>query len=178
MNVNYLINRAVKEYPGNIALIYKHTRMTFRDLNTRVNRLANAFLKLRMEKGDRVGMLLRNCSEFIEIDFALSKTGMVRVPLNARLTGSDHEYMLNDSGANTLFFWEEFTEIVQTFKPKLKTVNLLNQYKTKDIECIAGGIIPAEDIRVLKQMGVNEIFPPETPTSEIIDFVRNLIEGP
>jgi len=31
---------------------------------------------------------------------------------------------------------------------------------------------------VLKQMGVNEIFPPETPTSEIIDFVRNLIEGP
>jgi methylmalonyl-CoA mutase C-terminal domain/subunit len=57
-------------------------------------------------------------------------------------------------------------------------IRLLNQYKANDIQCIAGGIIPAEDIRVLKQMGVNEIFPPETPTSEIIDFVRNLIEGP
>jgi len=127
MNVKYLINRAVKEYPDNMALICRDTRMTFRDLNTRVNRLANALLNLGVEKGDRVGMLLRNCSEFIEIDFALSKTGMVRVPLNARLTASDHEYMLNDSGANTLIFGEEFTETIQMIKPKLKTVNMLIQ---------------------------------------------------
>lgn len=122
MNVKYLINRAVTEYPDNVAVIYKNVRRTFRDLNTRVNRLANGLRRLGIRKGDRVGMLLRNCCEFIEIDFALSKTGIVRVPLNARLTGSDHEYMLNDSGSNTLIFGEGFTETIQAIKPNLKTV--------------------------------------------------------
>lgn len=109
MNVKYLIDRAVKEYPDRPALVYKDTRRTFQELNERVNRLANGILGLGVKKGDRVGMLLRNCSEFIEVDFALSRTGIVRVPCNARLTGSDHEYMLNDSGANTLIFGKRFT---------------------------------------------------------------------
>jgi methylmalonyl-CoA mutase C-terminal domain/subunit len=55
-------------------------------------------------------------------------------------------------------------------------VHLLNQYKAKDIKLIAGGIIPPEDIVVLKQMGVEEIFPPETHLSDIVDFVKNSIE--
>jgi acyl-CoA synthetase (AMP-forming)/AMP-acid ligase II len=112
----------VKEYPNNTAVIYKGIRRSFSDLNVRANRLANALLKLNISKGDRVGMLLRNCCEFIEIDFALSKTGIVRVPLNARLTGRDHEYMLNDSGANTLIFGEEFTAVIQAIRANLKTV--------------------------------------------------------
>ncbi len=122
MNVRHLINRAVKEYPEHLALVYRDHRRTFRELNERVTRLANGILGLGIKKGDRVGMLLRNCCEFIETDFALSKTGIVRVPLNARLTGSDHEYMLNDSGANTLIFGEGFTEVVETIRPNLKTV--------------------------------------------------------
>jgi methylmalonyl-CoA mutase C-terminal domain/subunit len=55
-------------------------------------------------------------------------------------------------------------------------VHLLNQYKAKDIKLIAGGIIPPEDIVVLKQMGVEEIFPPETHLSDIVDFVKKSIE--
>ncbi len=61
-----------------------------------------------------------------------------------------------------------------TFFPEI--IRLMNQYQVDDIPFIAGGIIPAEDISVLKQMGLKEIFPPETPTSEIVDFVKNLIE--
>jgi len=125
VNVRYLINRAVKEYPDSIAVVYKNIRKTFSEVNTRANCLANGLSKLRIEKGDRVGMLLRNCSESIEIDFALSKSGIVRVPLNVRLTERDHEYMLNDSEANTLIFGEEFTEKVQAIKPTLKTVKTL-----------------------------------------------------
>ncbi len=122
MNVNYLIRRAVNEYPDHPALVYKDTRRTFQGLNERVNRLADGILRLGIRKGDRVGMLLHNGCEFIETDFALSKTGIVRVPLNARLTDKDHEYMLNDSGSNTLIFGEDFTETVQRMKPHLTAV--------------------------------------------------------
>ncbi len=122
MNVKHLINRAVREFPDRTALIYGQTRLTFQELNDRSNRLANALLGLELSKGDRIGMLLRNCNQFIEIDFALSRTGLVRVPLNTRLAGSDHEYMLNDSRANTLIFGEQFSEMVEAIRPRLETV--------------------------------------------------------
>ena len=122
MDVKTLIVRAAREYPDNPALVYKTTRMTFRELNQTSNRLAHGILALGIRKGDRVGMFLHNHCEFIEIDFALSKAGIVRVPLNIRLAPQDHEYMLNDSGANTLMYDESFTETVEKLKPALKTV--------------------------------------------------------
>ena len=61
-----------------------------------------------------------------------------------------------------------------TFFPE--TVRLLKRYQADHIPFIAGGIIPVEDIPVLKKMGVKEIFLPETPTSEIVNFVRQLLE--
>jgi len=60
-----------------------------------------------------------------------------------------------------------------TFFPEI--IKLLDHHKANDIHFIAGGIIPAEDIQALKEMGVKEIFPPETPTSDIVDFVKNLV---
>ena len=60
-----------------------------------------------------------------------------------------------------------------SFFPEI--LRLLKQHKAEDIHFIAGGIIPAEDIRALKGMGVKEIFPPETPTSEIVGFVGRLL---
>jgi methylmalonyl-CoA mutase C-terminal domain/subunit len=60
-----------------------------------------------------------------------------------------------------------------TFFPEI--IRLLNHYDASDIHFIAGGIIPAEDVQSLKAMGVKEIFPPETPTAVIVDFVRELL---
>lgn len=61
-----------------------------------------------------------------------------------------------------------------TFFPEI--IGLLKQHDAEDIPFIAGGIIPAEDIPLLKDMGVREIFPPETPTSDIVSFVKSLVE--
>lgn len=61
-----------------------------------------------------------------------------------------------------------------TFLPEI--IRLLNQHHAGHIHFIAGGIIPADDIPRLKQMGMKEIFLPETPTSEIVAVVKNLIE--
>ena len=61
-----------------------------------------------------------------------------------------------------------------TFLPDI--ITLLKRHHADQIPCIAGGIIPSEDIPILKQMGVKEIFLPETPTSAVVRFVQNLIE--
>ena len=61
-----------------------------------------------------------------------------------------------------------------TFFPEI--IRLLGHYAANDIHFIAGGVIPAEDIPILKRIGVKEVFPPETPTPEIVNFVKSLIE--
>lgn len=139
MNVKGLIDRAVKEFPERTALVLDDQRLTFSGLDRRVNRLANGLRGLGLQKGDRVGMLMKNSCEFVETDFALAKTGMVRVPLNSRLLGRDHAYMLNDSGAAALIFGEEFCETVAAIRPDLETV--------KRFICITrgGACIPVED---------------------------------
>ena len=56
-------------------------------------------------------------------------------------------------------------------------LNVLDRCNAKDIALIAGGIIPVEDIPVLKEKGVRGIFPPDTPTAEIVEHVKTLIEA-
>lgn len=56
------------------------------------------------------------------------------------------------------------------FLPEI--LRLLDHHKANDIMLIAGGIIPAEDIGVLKQMGVAEIFLPDTPMPDIVSYIK------
>jgi acyl-CoA synthetase (AMP-forming)/AMP-acid ligase II len=125
VNVKYLIARAVKEFPNNTAIVFGDLSRTYRELDDRLNRLANGLCATGLQKGDRVGILLKNCPEYIEIDFALAKAGVVRVPLNARLTGADHVYMLRDSGAHALIFGSEFSRTIAEVRGDLPDVRQL-----------------------------------------------------
>ncbi|GIW09898.1 MAG: methylmalonyl-CoA mutase [Dehalococcoidia bacterium] len=49
---------------------------------------------------------------------------------------------------------------------------LLREHGMNNVLVIAGGIIPDEDIPFLKELGVHAIFGPGTPTSEIVEFIR------
>jgi acyl-CoA synthetase (AMP-forming)/AMP-acid ligase II len=122
MNSRYLINTAVREYPDNTALICSDKRLTFRQLDDRVNRLANALLDLGLRSGDRVAILMKNCVEYIDTDFALSKTGLVRVALNYRLGAEDHEYVMKDSGAKALIYNQGFSGDVAAMRGRLHHV--------------------------------------------------------
>jgi methylmalonyl-CoA mutase C-terminal domain/subunit len=59
-----------------------------------------------------------------------------------------------------------FSEVVKQLKEK----------GCSDMTVIAGGIIPAEDIPVLKKVGVKEIFPPGSPVQEIVDWVKKNVK--
>ena len=87
-------------------------RLTFKALNLRCNQLANAFVEAGVEKGERVGLLLMNSSEFMESYYALAKIGAVVVPLNWRLVADELEFILKDSGTSRLIFDNEFVDTV------------------------------------------------------------------
>jgi methylmalonyl-CoA mutase C-terminal domain/subunit len=55
-------------------------------------------------------------------------------------------------------------------------ISCLQKHEAGDIPVIAGGIIPYEDIKLLKEIGVSEVFLPETPMPEIVEYVHNIID--
>ena len=56
-----------------------------------------------------------------------------------------------------------------------EVISYLQKHEAGDISVIAGGIIPYEDIKMLKEIGVAEVFLPETPMPDIIEYVQNII---
>ena len=53
-----------------------------------------------------------------------------------------------------------------------KIMELLTEKDAADVLVIAGGIIPNEDIRELKKIGIKEIFTPGTDTNKIVEFIK------
>ncbi|WP_425447837.1 cobalamin B12-binding domain-containing protein [Dethiothermospora halolimnae] len=57
-----------------------------------------------------------------------------------------------------------------------KVVELMEEEGADDVLIIGGGVIPDDDIPVLKKAGISEIFTPGTPTSVTIDFIKENIK--
>ncbi len=54
-----------------------------------------------------------------------------------------------------------------------KIMQLLKKKDMTDVMVFAGGIIPEEDVPALKKVGIKEVFGPGTPTSTLIEYVKN-----
>ena len=108
--------------PDRTALVFEQKRITFQELETRVNRLANAFAELGVGPGDRIATVQVNSNEQVEAYFAAAKLDAVYVPLNFRARADELTYMLNDSGAKVLLAGSRYADHVRSFEPGLETV--------------------------------------------------------
>jgi methylmalonyl-CoA mutase C-terminal domain/subunit len=54
-----------------------------------------------------------------------------------------------------------------------RVLKLLRAKKATDIIVIGGGIIPVDDMKKLQRIGVRMLFGPGTPTTEIVDWIKN-----
>ncbi|MBQ9468992.1 MAG: AMP-binding protein [Clostridia bacterium] len=87
---------------------YFRREITWRVFDEKANRFANLLLKRGIKKGDKVGVLLMNCLEWLPIYFGILKTGALAVPFNFRFTASEIEYCARLSEVNVLVFGPEF----------------------------------------------------------------------
>jgi len=58
-----------------------------------------------------------------------------------------------------------------------RIVNLLRENGMDDTLVLVGGIVPQEDIKTLKAIGVSEIFLPGTSTEDIVTFIRQNVRS-
>jgi fatty-acyl-CoA synthase len=71
--------------PVHAAVVEGERIVTYAELEDRTNRLANYMIDLGLERGDRVGIFARNCAEYVEVELAAAKAGVIVAALNWRL---------------------------------------------------------------------------------------------
>ena len=122
MNTTEFLTISSLIVPEREAMIFEDKRITYAQLQDRVNRLANALGDMGVGEGDRVAMLQVNCNEQIEAYFAAAKLDAVYVPMNFRARTDEIVYMLNDSGPKALFVGERYIDMIRECADQLETV--------------------------------------------------------
>ncbi len=97
-------------------------RLTFRQVNQRINGLANGLLGLGIRNGDKTAFLSFNRHEIVETYFALGKIGSIGLPLNYRLSPPEMAELMTFCDAENLIFDDAFTNLVRELRPKLPAV--------------------------------------------------------
>jgi long-chain acyl-CoA synthetase len=103
-NLASLLHRSAQRFPGLPALAIGHdVRFAYRALAARVMRMAGALCAAKLAPGDRVGIVAKNCTEYIEAMFACWHAGLCVVPVNSKLHVDELVYVLQHSGARWIF---------------------------------------------------------------------------
>jgi len=111
----------------NDALVVPHqgVRWTYRDFDARVTRLAAGLLALGLQPGDRVGIWSQNCAEWVLVQFATARAGLIMVNINPAYRRSELEYVLGKVQCSTLilspvFKTSDYIGMVQDVVPEVR----------------------------------------------------------
>lgn len=117
--ISKLAMKSANAYPEKIAVKFHDHKITYQQLLQRAQALTAYFHDIHLEKGDRIGILMSNRLEHIELDVAVSQYGLIKVPLNYRLHPRELQYQLDDAGIRLLIGEEELIDRVGEKVPSL-----------------------------------------------------------
>ncbi|NHI93461.1 MAG: long-chain-fatty-acid--CoA ligase [Candidatus Lokiarchaeota archaeon] len=123
LKIGDYIKSAAKREPEKIGLITEKVRYTYKEMFGYCNSLANGLIKLKVKKGDRVALLLRNGSTIVLSYFGIPRMGAIAVPLNYKMSKDELTYVLNDCTPKILIYGEEYADYIDYFKDKCKSIN-------------------------------------------------------
>ena len=117
-----------QRFPDREALVSRHqnVRMSYRELDRESNRLASALLRCGIAQGDRVGIWAHNGAEWLLMQLATAKVGIVLVNINPAYRVTELEYALNKVGCKmlvtmTAFKTSDYLGIVRELAPEVDT---------------------------------------------------------
>jgi long-chain acyl-CoA synthetase len=105
-----------------LALVDESVERTFVEVNERVNRLVSALREAGLGVGALAGLLSGNRNEFFELITALGHTGVTFVPINWHFSPEEIAYVLEDSGATTLFADHQYGELAVAAAERISAV--------------------------------------------------------
>jgi long-chain acyl-CoA synthetase len=103
-NLAFALTRSARRFPSLPALAIGHdVRSTYATMALRVTKFATALRAAKLAAGDRVGIVAKNSTSYIETMFACWHAGLCAVPVNSKLHVDELIYILGHSGARWVF---------------------------------------------------------------------------
>ena len=150
------LERTVARFGDREALVVRHqdVRLTYEELNAQVDALARGLLGAGLRKGDRVGIWAPNRAEWVLIQFATAKAGIILVNVNPAYRTTELRYALDQSGCRMLvaaraFKTSDYAAMIEEVRgelPELERVVLLG---SPEWETLTAGDGPEPDLGAL-----------------------------
>ena len=122
MNIPYLLRRAAQQYGNRPAVLTQDYTLTYSEFRQRVLRSAEALRRLGLRKDSRIGVLLLNSPQYLELYCATAEVGIWIVPMNIRLSLDEMAFWLNDSASTMLVVDAKFSEVPAQLAASLQSV--------------------------------------------------------
>ncbi|MBB4515938.1 MULTISPECIES: class I adenylate-forming enzyme family protein [Burkholderiales] len=138
-----LIRRGALQHGPRIAIQFEDSVLTYTQVDHASSQLAHALHESGLQPHDRVGILLNNGLHSVPLDFACVKAALNRVPLNSRLSTTEHVKMLESTRCRFLIFGPDLAaraEEISKSLPEMKLLGLGGQTGAgTDLLQVAGG---------------------------------------
>jgi fatty-acyl-CoA synthase len=137
--------RTTRKTPDARALKFEGEERTFRELDERVTRLANALSDRGVSYGDRVATFMMNRLEVVETYMASCRLGAICVPINFRLVPDEVSYIASDSGSKAIVVDSDLAETAGAVRERasdLKTCLVVGN----DVDAAGPGAEPYEPV--------------------------------
>ena len=121
---DHLLRTAAARNPDRPAIIYHDLILTYREVVSMVNSIANGLRSLGLQKGDRICLLTLNRPEYTITFIAAASIGVVVSPMNPAYKDREIGYQLENSEANALLIQRELLPLLQTVLSQKTLPNL------------------------------------------------------
>jgi long-chain acyl-CoA synthetase len=111
-SIYHTLNLAATLYPDQPATAFLGIKVTFKEVKQQADKLAMALTKLGIGKGDRVGVMLPNCPQYIISFFAITRLGAIVVNINPIYTAREVEFVAKDSGMRAIIVLDMLAPVV------------------------------------------------------------------
>lgn len=112
-----MLRRANERFPDKSAIIWEGRHTSYADLNADANRFAHALAALGLKKGEKVGIISRNRTEYGIVFFGAAKSGCVLVNVSVLYAPDELQYVLNKADVQVLIYEDLFAEKIEAVKP-------------------------------------------------------------
>ena len=139
INVAQYVENSVHAHPDKVALIFDDEQWTYRELNEKINQVANGLIGLGVKKGDSVSLFLPNCPEYFFWYFGTLKMGAVVNPLNIMWKEKELSYVVKDCTPKIMVTSREVADVPLTVLKQMEhTVETLVVIGGNDGDAMVG----------------------------------------
>lgn len=122
MSLKLMLEEAAGRYGRKTAIVLGDRRLSYTELDEASNKVANTLIRMGVDKGDRVAMLLANSPEFAIIYFGIVKAGSIAVPLDTKYKVNELASLFDNCQPKVLVAENPFLEPLVPALPRFKSI--------------------------------------------------------